>query len=39
VDKEIDNTVGVTVFVIVPRDELDESRGQLDTGSSIKNGT
>jgi len=33
---EINDTVGVTVFVVVPGDKLDESVGQWDTGGSIE---
>lgn len=33
---EIDDAVGVTVLVVVPRDELNEGVGQLDSGLSIE---
>jgi hypothetical protein len=36
VDQKINNTIGITKFVIVPSNELDELGRQLDTGSSIK---
>jgi hypothetical protein len=35
-DKEIDNTVRVTVFVIVPGNELYESGSELNTSRSIE---
>lgn len=38
VDQEVNNTVRVTVFVIVPRNELDEVGVKSNTGSSIENG-
>jgi hypothetical protein len=34
--KEVNNTVGVTEFVIVPRNELDELIVKSDTSSSIE---
>lgn len=33
---EIDDTVGVTVFIVVPRDEFHKGIGQLDSGLSIE---
>lgn len=38
VDQKIDNTVRVTVFVIVPRDEFNKVGVQGNTGSGIEDG-
>ena len=37
VDK-VDNSVGVAVLVIVPGDEFDECRGELDSGLGVEDG-
>ena len=39
VSQKVDNTVGVTEFVIVPRDELDKLIVKSNTGGSIEDGT
>lgn len=38
ISQKIDDTVGVTKFVIVPRDELDEVGVEGNTGSGIEDG-
>jgi hypothetical protein len=38
VDEEVDNTSGVTVFVVVPGDELDEVLVQQDTSLGVEDG-
>lgn len=37
--EQVDNSGGVTVFVIVPGNKLDESWGQLDTSLGVEDGT
>ena len=36
--QEVDNTVGVTPLVIVPGDQLDERRADLDTSIGVEDG-
>lgn len=38
ISQKINDTVGVTEFVIVPRDELDKLVVKSNTGGSIKDG-
>jgi len=38
IDEEVDDTVGVTPLVIVPGDELDKGRVELDSSLGIKDG-
>lgn len=35
---EVDDTVGVTVFVVIPTDELDKVRVESDAGSGVEDG-